>query len=177
MACSGCIGVELGLDAATERMLHTLDKHFTLDGIRRSTRAVVRADIPLAIHMLFGGPGETLEDIREAQQVLDSCAPANAVFATLGIRIYAGTVIEHIAREEGVINGRTDLFNPTFYVSGELGVAPAEGLDEIARWRPEWTTATDWNRSILRLLQKVANRFQIRPQWRDIRNYGRYMRS
>lgn len=177
MAESGCIGIELGLDAATEKMLVALGKHFTLDDIRSSMDAIVTAGLPLSIHLLFGGPGETRADIIDTQKFLHDCVPADAIFAAMGVRIYRGTEMERVARREGVITNATDLFDPTFYVSPHLGHTPTELLDGIARKLPEWSTATDWYHPLLRLIQKVANRCGARPQWRNVRSYGRYMRQ
>jgi hypothetical protein len=50
-------------------------------------------------------------------------------------------------------------------------------LDGIARQRDHWTTATDWTSMRVRLIQVITNRFGGQPQWRNIREYGRRMRS
>jgi radical SAM superfamily enzyme YgiQ (UPF0313 family) len=176
MVDAGCVGVEFGLDSATEKMLSVLQKPFTLSDIKHSFKAAAKVNLPFAVHLLFGGPGETVDDIRETQKFLDSCNRPNAVFATLGIRIYPETPIEQIARREGVLSADDDLFEPAYYVSVTLSDKPIKVLDRIARKRPAWSTATDWNGLILRTLQKIANRSGIRPQWLNAANYGKYMR-
>ncbi len=69
-----------------------------------------------------------------------------------------------------------DLFEPAYYVSKGLGEDPLGAVDRIARRRPEWSTAVDWVRPVMRVTQKIINRLGVRPQWRDVRNYGKYMR-
>jgi hypothetical protein len=177
MVESGCLGIEFGLDAVTDKMLHAWRKPFRQRDIRRSLQACRDANLPAAVHLLFGGPGETVADVLESQAFLDDCAPVDAVFASLGVRIYEGAPIVRTARQEGVIDEDTDLFFPTWYVSPGLGADPMRMLDGIARRRDHWTTATDWTSVRVRLIQAITNRFGGQPQWRNIREYGRRMRS
>ena len=177
MVEAGCLGIEFGLDAVTDKMLHNWRKPFRQKDIRRSLAACRDAGLPAAVHLLFGGPGETVADVRESQAFLDDCAPVDAVFASLGVRIYEGAPIVHTARKEGVIDERTDLFVPTWYLSPGLGADPMRMLDGIARQRDHWTTATDWTSMRVRVIQMITNRFGGQPQWRNIREYGRRMRS
>lgn len=177
MVEAGCLGIEFGLDAVTDKMLRAWRKPFRQEDVRRSLAACRAAQLPAAVHLLFGGPGETVADVRESQAFLDDCAPVDAVFASLGVRIYAGAPIVETAKAEGVIDDRTDLFFPTWYVSPGLGPDPMPMLDAIARRRDHWTTATDWTSRRVRIIQSVTNRFGGQPQWRNIREYGRRMRS
>ena len=177
MVDAGCLGIEFGLDAVTDKMLHTWRKPFRQRDVQRSLAACRARDLPAAVHLLFGGPGETVADLVESQAFLDACAPVDAVFASLGVRIYEGAPIVHTARAEGVIDEETDLFFPTWYLSPGLGEHPMRTLDAIARRRDHWTTATDWTSFRVRVIQVVTNRFGGQPQWRNIRSYGRRMRS
>ncbi|MFP4379604.1 MAG: B12-binding domain-containing radical SAM protein [Candidatus Sumerlaeia bacterium] len=177
MQAAGCVGVEFGLDAATNKMLGNMGKSFSQDDIARALQANHDIGLPSALHFLFGGPGETWEDIRETQDFIDQCATPEAVFASMGIRIYSGTPLEKIARDEGVLGEKANLFMPHYYVSPALGDNVMAQLDHIARRRPEWTTATDWLRRDMRLIQGLINRLGMRPQWKNIRNYGRRMRK
>jgi radical SAM superfamily enzyme YgiQ (UPF0313 family) len=176
MVNAGCVGIEFGLDSATEKMLSIMGKPFTLLDIENSFNAAAGANLPFAVHLLFGGPGETVQDILEAQKFLDSCKPARAVFATLGIRIYRGTPVEQIARREGLSLPDDDFFKPIYYMSPALRENPIKMLDKIARLRPQWSTATDWNSLAMSLLQSLANHSRTKPQWLDAANYGKYMR-
>ena len=177
MTAAGCVGVEFGLDVATGKMLKKMGKPFTQPDIRNSLKSASDAGLPFALHLLFGGPGECIDDIRETQRFIDSCAVPNAVFALMGIRIYENTPIEKTALAEGVITEQTDLFNPVFYISTELGKSPMKALDEIARERPTWSTPSDWSKMTMRVIQKFINRMGVHPQWRNIQNYGKYLRK
>jgi radical SAM superfamily enzyme YgiQ (UPF0313 family) len=176
MVASGCLGIEFGLDAVTDKMLRAWRKPFRQRDVRRSLQACRNVNLPAAVHLLFGGPGETVADVVESQAFLDDCAPVDAVFASLGVRIYEGAPIVRTALEEGVIDAETDLFFPTWYLSPGLGPQPMQMLDTIARRRDHWTTATDWTSVRVRLIQAITNRFGGQPQWRNIREYGRRFR-
>jgi hypothetical protein len=154
-----------------------MGKSFSQEDIRRALQAVRDAVLPSAVHLLFGGPDETLDDLVETRSFLDGCATPNAVFASLGIRVYSGTAMERIARAEGAVKEGDDLFEPRYYVSKGWGANPQARLDHVARSRPEWTTATDWLRSSMGLIQGLINRMGMKPQWKNIANYGRRMRK
>ncbi len=176
MKASGCIGIEMSVDAATDKMLNVMKKPFDQADIRKSLNAVHNAKLPAVVQMLFGGPEENAGDIDEVQRFLDSCKTPNAVFASLGLRIYPDTEIEKIAIREKMIPGNADLFLPRYYVSPALGKNPLAVLDSVARRRPEWSTPADWRRMSMRIIQALVNRMGTRPQWRDAKNYGRYIR-
>jgi radical SAM superfamily enzyme YgiQ (UPF0313 family) len=176
MARAGCEGVEFGLDAATPKMLAAMRKPFGQDEIQTAFKAAQDAKLPFAVYLLFGGPGETWSDVEETQNFLNGCAPANSIFASLGIRIYEDTGIAEIARREGAIGPAQDLFDPVYYLSSAMTDRPWEHLDRIARQREEWTSPVDWQRPLMRGIQKMMNFMDVRPQWRDVRGYGRHMR-
>lgn len=175
-AASGCAGIELGLDAVTERMLSSLKKGFTQRDIRRAHDALAKAGIPFAVFLLFGGPGDSIADIEETQTFLHGPAKANAIFASLGMRIYRDTPLYNIALREGVVALNTDFLAPVFYVSPALGDDAVARLNRIARRDAIWSTPTDWNSPLVRVIQKYCAHFRVIPAWRDIENYGRYMR-
>jgi hypothetical protein len=50
-------------------------------------------------------------------------------------------------------------------------------LDRIARRREEWTSPVDWRRFVTRFGQKVTVTLNVRPQWKYLHNYGRWMRK
>jgi radical SAM superfamily enzyme YgiQ (UPF0313 family) len=177
MAQAGCNGVEFGLDVATPKMLEALDKPFGQEEIRIALQAARDAGLPFAICLLFGGPGETWADVGETQAFLNGCAPANAVFATYGIRVYEGTPIAGTAVREGRLAPDRDLFEPAYYLSPAMAEDTEMKLDRIARRREEWTSPVDWRRFVTRFGQKVTVTLNVRPQWKYLHNYGRWMRK
>ncbi len=176
MAQAGCSGVEFGLDVATPKMLKALDKPFDQEEIRIALQAARDARLPIAIYLLFGGPGETWADVEDTQAFLNGCAPANAVFATYGLRVYEGTPLAKTAVRDGQLSPDQDLFEPAYYISTGLAGNTEKNLDCIARRRAEWSSPVDWRRPVMRWGQKITVLLNVRPQWKYIRGYGRLMR-
>jgi radical SAM superfamily enzyme YgiQ (UPF0313 family) len=176
MVRSGCVGVEFGLDVVTDKMLSSMGKPFAQAEVYKSMQAASDNSLPFAVHFLFGGPGEGIEDIVEAQEFLNTCPTAHAVFASIGIRIYENTPLAATALKENVINEQTDFFLPTYYISEKLGQNPVISLDAIVRNRPEWSSPVDWNKPLLQAIQKIVNLSGQRPQWKNISNYGKHIR-
>ncbi len=172
----GCNGVEFGLDVASDKMLTALNKPFGQEETRIALQAAHDAGLPMAIYLLFGGPGETWADVEDTQNFLNSCARANAVFATVGIRVYEGTSMADVAVREGQVEPEQDLFEPAYYLSPGLADDTEKKLDRIARRRAEWTSPADWRKTVVRLGQKVTVLLNVRPQWKNISSYGEHMR-
>lgn len=176
MAAAGCTGIEFGLDVATPKMLEALGKPFDQADIKVALQAARDAGLPFVNYMLFGGPGETWKDVQDTQSFLNTCAPANAVFASFGIRVYEGTALADTAREEGVVTSSQDLFQPAYYLSQPMAEQTIENLDRISRQRAEWTSPADWRRPMMLWAQKVMVMLKVRPQWKYIQGYGQHMR-
>ena len=176
MKAGGCNGVEFGLDVASDKMLAALHKPFGTAETRIALQAAYDAGLPFAVYLLFGGPGETWADVEDTQNFLNSCARANAVFATIGIRVYADTPMAEVAVREGQVKPDQDLFEPAYYLSPGLAQDTERNLDRIARRRAEWTSPADWRKAVVRLGQKITVLLNVRPQWKNISSYGKHMR-
>jgi radical SAM superfamily enzyme YgiQ (UPF0313 family) len=177
MAAAGCSGVEFGLDVASDKMLQSLAKPFGQKEIRVALQAAYDAKLPFANFMLFGGPGETWKDIEDSQKFLKDCAPANAVFAVVGIRVFENTPLATTAVADGQIAPDQDLFPPAYYLSSAMAEDTEPKLDRIARRDESWTSPVDWRRLVTRYGQKVTVALNVRPQWKHLRKYGRYARK
>ena len=87
--------------------------------------------------LLFGGPGETRETVRESLEFADSL-DLEAMKITIGIRIYPRTSLQQTAIKEGLITPDDNLLTPKFYI--------ADGLEgwlqgTVKTWmeqRPHW---------------------------------------
>ena len=177
MAQAGCNGVEFGLDVASDKMFAAMNKPFGQKETRIALQAAHDAGLPFANFMLFGGPTETWKDVLDTQNFLKDCAPANAVFATIGIRVFENTPLAATAIQEGQVAADRDLFEPTYYLSSAMAEDTEIKLDRIARRDTSWQSPVDWRRFVTRFGQKVTVTLNVRPQWKYIRSYGRTMRK
>ncbi len=137
---AGCVGVALGLDAATDDMLKSYRKAFTQADIVRALGDLRAAGMPFAIYMLYGGPGETLDTVRRSLDFLDATASENTIFIGMGIRVFKGTVLERTARREGLIKPRQNMLAPTYYLSPGLDETLLDRLEEYCQTHPGWFT-------------------------------------
>jgi radical SAM superfamily enzyme YgiQ (UPF0313 family) len=137
---AGCVGVGLGLDAATDGMLKSYRKAFTQADIVRSLTDLRAVGMPFAIYMLFGGPGETLDSVRRSLDFLDAQAPDKTVFISMGIRVFKGTALERTARREGLITPRQNMLSPIYYLSKSLDESLLDRLEEYCQTHPGWFT-------------------------------------
>jgi radical SAM superfamily enzyme YgiQ (UPF0313 family) len=137
---AGCAGVGLSCDAVTDAMLQRYRKGFGPDDIERAVRDLRAVGIPFSIFMLFGGPGETPDSVARALEFLAALAGDAPVFLALGIRVFKGTPIEKIARDEGFIAPGHNMLLPTYYLSREVDESLLERLDAYCATRPRWFT-------------------------------------
>ena len=80
MARSRCVGVEVGSDTGTERMLARLRKPFTLAQILRTRELFVEHGILDAHTFVLGALDETPDEVRETLDFIDRLAPDVAMF-------------------------------------------------------------------------------------------------
>ena len=173
---AGCVGVELGLDAVTDEMLVNMGKGFSQADIAKTYRALNKAQLPFAVFLLFGGPGDTYRNILESQKLLKDFGKANAVFASLGIRMYREALIYNTALQEGRISSHDSLLQPVYYLSSSLESDIIARLDRVARRDATWSTTTDWNSFLVKMIQRIMGRMRVIPNWKDIEAYGANMR-
>lgn len=167
LAKAGCEAVDFGVDSAAPALLRSMQKGFTQEDILRSAEACREAGIDFCHSLIFGGPGETLETLRETIAVVRACRPT-AVTPMTGLRIYPGTDLERIARAEGRIATDDDLFEPRFHFGGwepaELIATVQREVGRSMNWF--FPAAKDWRASrIYRLLTALQPK---RPLWRNI---------
>ncbi len=120
MAEAGCSEVGLGFESGCPAMLRSYNKKFDLDQVWAASRMLKDYGIRTTGFLLLGGPGETRVSVRESLAFADFLK-LDLLKLTAGIRIYPGTALERIARQENLVAEGDDLLFPRFYL--------AEGLD------------------------------------------------
>jgi hypothetical protein len=168
MKKAGCVAVDFGTDSGSPALLASLRKPFTIDDIRRASRACKEAGIDLCHSLILGGPGETPETIRETVSLMDEVNP-RAVIAMTGVRIYPGTELERIAIEQGRCAVGESLLEPQFYFP-DMGPAALlkcayEGTAKRKNWffpgKRDWGSAIGFK--VLNFLYRKG------PLWRTFR--------
>ena len=166
-------------ESASDPVLEQLQKGFDVERVRAVAEAVERAGIRVLWIFLVGGPGETaatLEDtLRFAAWRLER---GDAVYVTVGLRIYPGTTLQRIAIDEGFIAGDDSLLLPRFYFSGALALASAvQRMRAFAARYPRFMFSTDSRSPILPWLTRAASLMHLpRPHWRYMGVFQRVSR-
>ncbi len=121
MEDSGCFYINLAIESASEGMLKSMKRGYTVKQVRHSLESLIRSKIPFSASLMLGAPGETPETIAESLSVLDDYPIPNNVWVTIGI--YMWTDYQDIvaqARWEGILKDDKDLFRGAVYLSPGL---------------------------------------------------------
>lgn len=129
---------------------------------------------------LVGGPGETPQTLDETLRFAEwRLSRGDAVYLTVGLRIYPGTTLQQIAVVEGVISASDPLLTPTFYFSPALDRDFAVArLREFAWRHPRFMFSADSRSSLLPYLTRLASLLRLPgPHWRYMGVFQRITRA
>lgn len=116
---SGLAAMELGTDAGCDVTLAGIGKNFSFDDVLKVHGNVIKEDIPCAHFIMFGGPDEDENTLREGLANIEKL-DKSVVFAFAGIRILPDTAVYERALVDGVIGAQDSLLDPVFYFSPKI---------------------------------------------------------
>jgi len=119
MKGAGCFGLSIGNESGSEDILQSLKKGFTRDQVIKAVSDAKRLGFRINCFLLLGGPGENEDTVRDSVELMEELDP-DMVGVTVGIRIYPGCDLYHIALRERVIEPGQNLLYPAFYISPQL---------------------------------------------------------
>ena len=137
MKKAGCTEASLGFESGSDTMLQRLGKEFTAEDVKQASRHLKAHGISQTGFLLLGGPGESRETVEESLAFAEDLAP-EAMKLAVGIRIYPGTVLADIARDEARIPPDADLLAPIFYISEQVDGWLQERIPKEASAHPGW---------------------------------------
>jgi hypothetical protein len=167
-------------ESASDPVLEKLEKGFTAAKVREVAERVERHGIRTLWIFLVGGPGETPETI---EQTLDFARwrlqRGDAVYVTVGLRIYPGTTLHRIAIAEGVVPAGSALLDPTFYFSSALLFETVVArLKRFAADHPRFMFSADSRSVVLPYLTRAASVLRLpRPHWQYMGLFQRVARA
>ena len=129
---AGCDLALATIDSADDALLERLGKSFRREDAVNFVRACQEAGLEAIYSLCLGGPGETMDTVLKTLELMRSLKPAKVAFGEPpGLRIYPGTPLESIVREEGFspsnpnlrgkIAGNERLLEPVYYLSHKMG--------------------------------------------------------
>lgn len=169
MRRAGFTALGITAESASDPVLERLEKGFDAATVRVVAESVERAGLRTLWILLVGGPGETPatveETLRFAASRLDR---GDAVYLTIGLRIYPGTTLHRIAAAEGLVDASDPLLVPTFYFSPALDWArTVTRLRRFAADHPRFMFSADARSALLPRLTRLASALHLpRPHWR-----------
>jgi len=138
MAEAGCTHVEFGTEALSDPMLGRIRKAFRRADVLAAHRAARAAGLHVAHFLILGGPEETVETLEETFATAERLDDA-ALFFFCGMRIFRGTELARMARQDGQVAPDDDLLASTFYRPPGLPLADIEArLRARAAGRRNW---------------------------------------
>lgn len=119
MERAGFSGMGITVESASDSVLSGLGKGFTAEHVYKAAEVIKRHKIPCVWIFMMGGPNETRETVAETLQFAENyIRPHDVAFFGLGIRIYPGTELESLARQQGVLSLTPEnMLEPVFYIS------------------------------------------------------------
>ncbi|MBC7791257.1 MAG: radical SAM protein [Anaerolineae bacterium] len=167
-------------ESASDTVLQRLQKGFDAARVRTVAEDVQRAGIGVLWVFLVGGPGETTATIEETLKFAEwRLNRGDAVYVTVGVRVYPGTEMRRIAIQEGIIASDDPLLVPTFYMSPHLRVEDTvQRLRQFAAVHPRFMFSADSRSRLLPYLTGLASLLRLpKPHWRYMGIFQRLARA
>jgi radical SAM superfamily enzyme YgiQ (UPF0313 family) len=180
MRRAGFTSLGITAESASDPVLARLEKGFTAARVREVAERVERAGIRTLWIFLVGGPGETEATLEETLAfAAERLGRGDAVYLTVGLRIYPGTTLHRIALEEGVVQYGDALLAQRFYFSPALGFdAAVSRLRRFAADHPRFMFSADSRSVVLPYLTRLASALHLpRPHWRYMGLFQRVSRA
>jgi radical SAM superfamily enzyme YgiQ (UPF0313 family) len=140
MKRAGCVGINFTGDSASDAMLLRYRAAHRRSHLSDAVALCRTVGITCMVDLLLGGPGETLESVKDTVDFIKWSNP-DCVGAALGMRLYPETLASQMLDRDGTLQsgagirrryvGPIDLLQPTFYISPAMGSQPARLVREL----------------------------------------------
>jgi radical SAM superfamily enzyme YgiQ (UPF0313 family) len=125
---SGAVHFATGIESLSEEMMINMNKNRSPDEAILTSKKCIDLEIEQLIHIIVGGPGETLKTIRTSFERLRTIESYKRnlwqgdgdVIVFIGMRIYPHTPLQLIAEQDGIIKKGENLLKPKFYISPKI---------------------------------------------------------
>jgi len=172
MLAAGCDALEFGTDSGSPEMLASLRKSFNLGTIRESSKLCRERGVDFAHYILFGGPGETEDTVKETFSLMDELQPT-AVIGMTGIRIFPGTELHRRSIAEGIVAENDSLLDPVFYISDAVRDSLCDLVTSEALQRNNWVVP-GLEINISDAMLEMLRQFPVSgPLWKLMKRLGR----
>ncbi len=167
-------------DAGAQATIDAYRKDFTVEQLARMAQDTRELGLSVLWSFIFGGPGETPETARETLRFIrEEIDPDHVVMITPRMRIYPGTGLEQISREEGYPDIELDLRAPgQFYLSDGISEEEVDALIEEGQATignvMSISAAQLWITKYIQAINAVTG--YTKPNWKNYPKTRRIMR-
>jgi radical SAM superfamily enzyme YgiQ (UPF0313 family) len=180
MERAGFVGIGITVESASDAVLQGLRKGFTSREVYYAAEIVQKHHLSCAWIFMFGGPGETQETVMETLRFAKyAIRPQDVAFFNLGIRIYPGTEMETIARNQGtLLSSPFEMLTPVFYVSPDIDIGwMDQKLKRFMNSRMNFINLGYLGKALLPTIHRISYRLGLKPPlWRHTRLIRRGLR-
>jgi len=180
MKTAGFRSLGITAESASDPVLEKLEKGFNAAKVREVAERVEKHGIKTLWIFLIGGPGETRQTLEETLAFAKwRLERGDAVYLTVGVRIYPGTTLHRIAIAEGVVPPTSTLLDPAFYFSSDLDFdTTVARLKRFAADHPRFMFSADSRSVVLPYLTRAAAVLHLpRPHWQYMGLFQRVTRA
>jgi radical SAM superfamily enzyme YgiQ (UPF0313 family) len=180
MKVAGFRSLGITAESASDAVLEKLEKGFSAAKVREVAERVERHGIRTLWIFLVGGPGETPATVEETLSFAAwRLRRGDAVYLTVGLRIYPGTTLHRISIAEGVVPADSALLDPAFYFSSAVNFdETVSRLKRFAAEHPRFMFSADSRSVVLPYLTRAASILNLpRPHWQYMGLFQRVSRA
>jgi anaerobic magnesium-protoporphyrin IX monomethyl ester cyclase len=180
MKIAGFRSLGITAESASDAVLERLEKGFNAAKVREVAERVEKHGIRTLWIFLVGGPGENPRTLEETLSFAEwRLERADAVYLTVGLRIYPGTTLHRTAIGEGVVPADSTLLDPAFYFSSALDFAATVArLKRFAGRHARFMFSADSRSAVLPYLTRAASVLHLpRPHWQYMGLFQRVARA
>jgi radical SAM superfamily enzyme YgiQ (UPF0313 family) len=163
---AGFVGIGITAESASDNVLRRVRKPFTLQDIHNAASVIKRHRIPCIWIFLLGCPGESRQTVEETFAFAERYVrPRDAVFFNIGVRVYPGTELETIAREQEQLDlPPHEMLRPVFYLSPDIEPEwLSRRTDEFLKTHMNAIDSTSLWLPFLPILHKIGHRMGLKP--------------
>lgn len=143
LAAGGFTRVSIGMQSAVPHVLRTLDRTHNPEVIPDVVRAAKRAGLQTSLDLIYGTPGETLEDWRHSLETALAQEPDH--LSAYALIVESGTQLARQIRRGEVDEPDDDLHAAMYELADDVLSAHGMGWYEISNWSTSIATRSRHN--------------------------------
>lgn len=132
LAAAGVTRLSIGMQSAVPHVLVALDRTHDPANIATAVAAARNAGLAVSLDLIYGAPGESLEDWRTSLETATSLAPDHV--SAYALIVEDGTKLERQIRRGEVPAPDDDLQADMYELADELLAAAGYGWYEVSNW-------------------------------------------